>query len=211
MELVSVNVGQPAPLAIGNETVQSAIVKRPVAGHVHVARLNVAGDRQGAPEFHGGEHMAVYAFPTEHYPHWCAWLGVASLPWGAFGENLSVSGLDETALQIGDELTIGTVRLQVSQPRVPCARLGARHGRRDLLKAFVGHGRPGFYCRVLEEGELAAGDTIADEGSSAGGPTVAEVFALRFAAAPDPDACARVAACDALSPTWREWFGERAS
>lgn len=210
MRVISVNVGQPAPLRVGDDTIQTGIFKRPVAGRVRVDSESIEGDRQGSPRFHGGVHQVVFCFAHEHYAHWRVWLGTEALAPGSFGENLTTEGLLDDAVAIGDELAIGAVRLQVTQARIPCATLGARHGRADLPRAYVEHGRPGFYCRVLAPGTLGTGDAIAVTPYAAARITVAEIFRWRTAEVPDPAACARAAACEALSPKWRAWFAERA-
>lgn len=210
MRVVAVNVGQPEPFVVGGEAIQTGIFKRPVAGRVRVDATALEGDRQGSPRFHGGVHQVVFCFAREHYAHWEAWLRATALAPGSFGENLTTEGLTEDAVAIGDTLAIGSARLQVTQARIPCATLGARHGRADLPRAYVERGRPGFYCRVLEPGTLGAGDAIAHTPWTGDRITVAEVFRWRTADVPDPAACARAAACEPLAPKWRAWFAERA-
>lgn len=160
MRIVSLNVGRAREIAGSGEPVRSAIFKQPVEGRVALRADRLDGDEQADPSVHGGVDKAVYAYPCEHYPYWREWLGTDALPWGAFGENLSTEGLLESELSIGDRLRVGSALLEVSQPRMPCRKLGLRHARADLPKHFFRSGRSGFYFRVVEEGELAAGDAI---------------------------------------------------
>src|SRR5690242_7923595 len=122
--------------------------------------LNLDGDRQADLSVHGGPDKAVYVYPTEHYPYWSRELPGLDLPWGMFGENLTTEGLREEAVLIGDRLRVGTAELVVTQPRMPCYKLGIKFGRDDMVRRFLDSGRSGFYCAVLREGEVGAGDAI---------------------------------------------------
>lgn len=163
MRVVSVNVGTPAPLGPGPDAPLSGIVKRPVAGPVEVGPTGLAGDGQADLRVHGGRDKAVYAYPLEHYAAWSAELGRDDLEPGHFGENLTVEGLREDEVRIGDVLRIGTALFQVTQPRIPCFKLAIRMGDPFFAKPFLRSGRSGFYLRVLEEGTLAVGDAIVRE------------------------------------------------
>lgn len=156
----SVNVALPAPLMTAKGEVLSGIRKLPVGGRVAVGRLGLAGDGQANPEVHGGLEKAVYVYSHDHYAPWVRELGRDDVTPGFFGENLTVEGLTETAVRIGDIYRFGTTVVQVTQPRSPCFKLVARVGRPDFQKTFLASGRVGFYCRVLEEGEVAAGDRV---------------------------------------------------
>src|SRR5687768_3711721 len=160
MKLVSVNVGLPRAVAWRGKTIQTAIWKSPVAGSVRVSSTNIEGDRQADPSVHGAPDMTVYAYPSEHYAFWRRELADMELPWGAFGENFSTEGLLEDTVRIGDRLSIGSAQFAVTQPRMPCFKLGIRFGRQDIVKRFARSGRSGFYLTVLREGEVAAGDAI---------------------------------------------------
>lgn len=138
----------------------TSIFKAPVPGRVRVTRLNLEGDEQSDLSVHGGADKAVYVYPSEHYAFWRAELPGAALSWGAFGENLTVEGLLEDTVCIGDRLRIGSAEFVVTQPRQPCFKLGIRLGRQDIIKRFVASGRSGFYLSVAQEGELSAGDPI---------------------------------------------------
>jgi MOSC domain-containing protein YiiM len=173
VKLLSVNVGGPREVEWRGETVRTSIWKAPVTGRVAVRRTNLAGDEQSDLRVHGGAAKAVYVYPHEHYAYWERELGVA-LGFGNFGENLTTSGLLEAEVAIGDRLRIGSAEFEVTQPRVPCFKLGIRFGRPDLVKRFLAAGRSGFYLAVLREGELAAGDAIERIPAPAPSRTVAE-------------------------------------
>jgi len=174
--VVSLNVGTPRPLMTpGKGEVLSGIVKTPVAGRCRVVRHNVEGDRQADPRVHGGERKAVYAYPYEHYAAWSRALRHEYLPMGYFGENLTTEGLLETEVRMGDRYRIGTALLEVSEVRTPCYKLAAHVGRPDFPKLFARSGWSGWYLKVVEEGDIGAGDQIEREIAGAG-PTVLEVF-----------------------------------
>src|SRR5258705_2398924 len=160
MNVISVNVGLPRGLRIDDRSVATGIFKTPVAGSVRVRSLNLDGDRQADLTVHGGTDKAVYFYPSEHYPFWQQALG-QPLAWGAFGENLTVAGLDEAAISVGDQLGIGAAVLEVTQPRLPCFKLAGKFQRDDIIKRFLDSRKTGFYARVLKEGALQAGDPIA--------------------------------------------------
>jgi MOSC domain-containing protein YiiM len=175
MRIVSVNVGQPRAVtdAAGN-TVFTSIFKSPVEGTVRVRALNLDGDRQSDLVKHGGPLRAVYMYPSEHYDYWRAELPTTALPWGAFGENLTIEGLLEQDARVGDRLRIGSAELVVTRPRKPCYKLAIRLAQKDMVARFRASGRSGFYLSVAREGELRTGDAIAyiERGT---GPTIREV------------------------------------
>lgn len=173
--VLSVNVGLPRAVHWGGRTVRTAIFKEPVAGRVAVRRHNLAGDAQADLRVHGGEKKAVYAYPHEHYAWWRELLGRELEP-GAFGENLTIEGLLETEARVGDRLRIGTAVLAVTQPRMPCYKLGIRFGDDAFVQRFLESDRPGFYLAIVEEGEVGAGDAIERAERAEGSPTVLEVF-----------------------------------
>lgn len=190
--LLSVNVGQPSTVQIGPRPHVSGIDKRPQPGRVRVTGAGLDGDRVVDTRHHGGPDQAVYLYTREDYDCWAAALG-RPLPPGLFGENLLVAGLESAAMRVGDRLEIGGdaagrggVLLEVTAPRIPCATLAAHVGDPAFVKRFVAVGRPGFYTRVLREGEVGAGDAVRLSPASADAPTIAELFALWFDAAPDP-------------------------
>jgi MOSC domain-containing protein YiiM len=177
--LVSINVGLIREVKWRGKSVKTAIFKDPVAGPAQVYRLNIQGDQQADPRYHGGQDKAVYAYPAEHYDFWREELGLERLPWGSFGENLTTQGLLETDVRIGERLKIGTVELVVTEPRMPCFKLGIRFGRPDVVKRFQKSRRSGFYLSVAKEGRLDAGDAIKRVAGPPGAATVAEIFAAK--------------------------------
>ena len=158
--ILAIHVGRPAELQYNKRRVLSSINKQPVTGPVMVHRLNVEGDKQADLKVHGGTDKAVYCYPSEHYAAWAEDLGRA-LDFGFFGENLTVSGLLEESVCVRDVLSVGGAVLQVSQPRLPCFKLGAKFGDQRFVRRFLKSGRCGFYCRVLREGRIEAGEPIA--------------------------------------------------
>jgi MOSC domain-containing protein YiiM len=160
MKIVSVNVGQPRKVLWKDLEVVTGIFKSPVEGPVMLRRLNLDGDGQADLENHGGRSKAVYAYPAEHYEAWRQELPELDLPWGAFGENLTVEGLKEGKACLGDHFRFGQATLVVTQPRFPCYKLGLRLGRDDMVKRFLQSNRSGVYFSVLEEGFVASGDPV---------------------------------------------------
>ncbi len=160
MRVVSVNVGLPRTLPWKGREVTTGIVKTPVDGRVRIRRLNLDGDRQADLSVHGGAAKAVYAYPLEHYAWWREQLG-EEIPLGAFGENLTVEGLPlEEEVAIGDRFRVGTAELVVTQPRLPCYKLGLRFGREQMVKRFLASRRTGYYLAVEVEGDVEAGDRV---------------------------------------------------
>jgi MOSC domain-containing protein YiiM len=160
MKILSLNVGLPRTVWWKDRKVTTGIFKEPVQGVVALRRLNLDGDRQADLEVHGGPWKAVYAYPSEHYQFWAHELPGMELPWGMFGENLTTEGLLEESVHIGDQFRIGTSLLMVTQPRLPCYKLGLKFGRDDILKRFLESNRSGIYFSVVEEGMINAGDSI---------------------------------------------------
>ena len=187
------------------ETIRTAIWKSPVAGRVRVTKRNVEGDRQADPSVHGAPDMTVYAYPSEHYEFWRRELPEVELPWGVFGENLSVQGLFENTVRIGDRLRIGSTELAVTQPRLPCYKLGIRFGRKDIVRRFQQSGRTGFYLSVLREGELGAGDAIEHIAHPADSLSISDIVSL-VDGSEDRELMRRAAALEALPASWREHF-----
>ena len=209
MKLVSINVGRPRQIERRGKTVRTSIFKDPLAGPVRVQKLNLAGDEQSDLSVHGGVDKAVYAYPSEHYAYWCEQLPEMKLPWGSFGENLTIEGLNEKTLQIGDRLRIGSAEFVVTQPRLPCFKLGVRFGRPDMVKRFQKSGRTGFYLAVLQEGVISAGDSI--QVVSVGQPSVsvAEIARLYTADEAEQELLRQASELAALSEDWREYFRNR--
>jgi MOSC domain-containing protein YiiM len=207
--VVSVNVGLPRLVSWNGGEVSTGIFKEPVEGRVALRRLNLEGDRQADLSVHGGAAKAVYAYPLEHYAFWREELG-QELPFGAFGENLTVDGLRlEQEIAVGDRLRIGTAELVVSQPRLPCYKLGLRFGRRDMVKRFLASGRTGYYLAVAAEGEVGAGDRIESIALDPARIPVAEITRVYASDRDDVAAMERLIALDALPEDWRGYFEDR--
>lgn len=210
MHVVSVNVGLPRTVRWRGRDVSTAIFKEPVEGRISVRRLNLAGDRQADPSVHGGWDKAVYAYPLEHYAYWQEVLGAAELPLGLFGENLTVEGLPlEHELAVGDRLRVGSVELVVTQPRVPCYKLGLRLGRSDIVQSFLVSGRTGYYLAVEAEGDVGAGDRVEVLEHDGARIPVAEVIRIYATDREDVEAIERLVALEALPEAWRGYFAKR--
>lgn len=209
MRLVSINLGQPRPVEWNEKTVETGIFKEPVTGPVRVARTNLAGDRQADLTVHGGLDKAVYTYPSEHYPFWSRELERPDLPWGMFGENLTTEGLDETTVRIGDRFAIGTAEFEVSQPRLPCFKLGIKFGRADMVKRFLRSARLGFYLRVRREGVIEAGEPIRHVGGDPEAPTIADLALLEASRRDDVVLLERAARTPALTESWRQRYREQ--
>lgn len=189
--------------------VRTSIFKTPAPGAVRVRHLNIDGDQQADLTVHGGIDKAVYAYPAEHYGFWRKELPGVDLPWGAFGENFTTEGLLEDAVQIGDKFRIGSAEFVVTQPRMPCFKLGIRFGRSDIVKRFLHSGRSGFYLAVLQEGEVAADDVVTSAGRDEHAITVADIVGLYTADAASQQLLRRAAELPALAEGWRDYFRKR--
>ncbi len=209
MKVISVNVSLPKEVSWKRKAVTTGIFKRPVAGRVIVRRLNLEGDRQADLRVHGGPSKAVYAYPSEHYPFWRRELPEMELPWGMFGENLTTVGPLENEVNIGDRFRIGSVELIVTQPRMPCYKLGVRFGREDMVKRFLRSGRTGFYFAVEREGEIGAGDSIIPIARNQHDVTVADITRLYINDKTDLPMLRRALELEALPDDWREYFREQ--
>lgn len=205
-KLLSVNVGLPREIAWRGKVVRTAIWKHPVAGRASARRLNLDGDGQADLKGHGGEHRAVMVYQIEAYRHWERVLGRNDFEYGQFGENFTVEGLSDDEVCIGDRYRIGTAVFEVTQPRVTCYRLGIRMGNPQMAALLVSHNKPGFYCRVITEGEVGAGDEIEKIADGAGGISVAEADSLLYSANHDLKRIAIAARIPALSPGWKGSF-----
>ncbi|HST88212.1 MAG TPA: MOSC domain-containing protein [Ktedonobacterales bacterium] len=215
MRIVSVNVGLPRTVESHGRAVRTAIFKSAVAGPTAIRHLNLDGDRQADLSVHGGPDKAVYAYAAEHYDAWRAELPEVDFPFGAFGENLTIVGLREDDLAIGDRLRAGTAELIVRQPRIPCYKLGVRLGRDDILKRFLNSDRSGVYFAVAREGVVEAGDAVTVLERDPDGVRVAAINRLyrdRRSRLPTRlSALQRAADLPALPESWRTYFRERAA
>ncbi|WP_109484745.1 MOSC domain-containing protein [Occallatibacter savannae] len=212
MKLISVNCGLPREVDWHGRPVTTSIYKEPVEGRVALRKLNLDGDRQSDLTVHGGAYKAVYCYPIAHYDHWRAELPGHSLPTAIFGENFTLEGLDES-IHIGDRFAIGSAEVVVTQPRLPCYKLGIRVGMDDMVKRFLASGRTGFYLAVTREGEVGAGDEILPLGRQPDSIPISAITRLYIAKSYDDDDLALVSLAlklDALPDSWKQWLAEKA-
>ena len=206
--LLSVNVGMPRDMAWQGRTVHTGIWKYPVQGPTMVRRLNIDGDGQGDLNGHGGEQRAVLVYQIQSYRYWQQHFGRDHFPYGQFGENLTIDGLPDDQVCIGDRYRIREAEFEVTQPRVTCYRVGLRLGQPELPALLVSHRRPGFYMRVIREGHVQAGDQIIKTASGPGALSVADADALLYLPGRDPAKLRVAAHVPALSPGWQDSFRE---
>src|SRR3954469_14643938 len=204
--LVSVNVGLPKDVSWRGRTVFTGVFKEPVTGPRRVRKDNVEGDGQGDLAGHGGEQRAVFVCQMDSYRHWERELGRDDFVAGQFGENFTVEGLGDDEVCVGDRYRIGTALFEVSQPRVTCYRVGIRLDDPRIPALLVSHHRPGFYFRVLEEGDVQAGDEIAKVTSGPEEMSVAEVDGLLYLPGHQRQQLIRALRIPALSPGWQGSF-----
>jgi ferredoxin-NADP reductase/MOSC domain-containing protein YiiM len=204
--LLSVNVGLPRDIEWKGRTVHTGIWKNPVPGRCRIGRLNLDGDGQGDLAAHGGEQRAAFVYQIESYRYWQEQLKRTDFVHGQFGENFTVEGLPDDAVCIGDRYQIGGAVFEITQPRVTCYRVGIRMNEPRMPSLLTSSGRPGFYFRVLQEGEVGAGDEIVKAGEANERMTVAEVNALLYSPNHPRDQLERVLRIDSLSPGWRASF-----
>jgi ferredoxin-NADP reductase/MOSC domain-containing protein YiiM len=206
--LLSVNVGMPKDVPWHGKTVYTGVWKQPVPGPQMVRRLNIDGDGQGDMAGHGGEQRAVLVYQIQSYEHWQRHFGRDQLPYGQFGENLTVDGMPDDEVCIGDRYRIGDAEFEVTQPRVTCYRVGMRFGEPELAALLVSHHRPGFYMRVIAEGHIQAGDPIVKTGTGPGALSVADTDALLYLPGHDRGKLRVALQIPALSPGWQGSFRE---
>lgn len=214
MKLISVNTGLPRDVAWHGKSVTTAIFKQPVEGRVALGTLNLEGDRQADLSVHGGEDKAVYCYPIEHYDYWREMLPGRELPSGAFGENFTTEGLTEDSVHLGDRFAIGSAEVVITQPRLPCYKLGARFQSDLMVKRFLESSRTGFYVAVSREGEVGAGDDITVVARDLNAVPVSEVTRLYVAkryTSDDVASARRALRVAALPESWKEHFRNRLS
>jgi MOSC domain-containing protein YiiM len=212
MKLLSVNVGLPREVPWHGRSVTTAIYKQPVTGHVALRKLNLDGDRQADLSVHGGAHKSVYCYPIEHYPYWKKELSGRELPMAIFGENFTTQGLVEDSVHLGDHFSVGSAQVVVSQPRLPCYKLGIRFQADDMVKRFLASGRTGFYLAVTREGEVRAGDELKVIARDPNAVPVSEITRLYIAkryGEGDVLSVQRALRVAALPESWKEYFRER--
>ena len=209
MKLISVNVGLPRVVMSHGDRVSTGIFKEPAAGRVTLRKLNLDGDRQADLSVHGGPSKAVYVYPSEHYEYWKRELPEMKLPWGMFGENFTTAELLESELNIGDKFHVGSAVVMVTEPRMPCYKLGIRFDRSDIVKRFLASERTGFYFSVLQEGEVGVGDLIALTERSKDGLKVSDITALYTREKHNIGLLRRAIEVAALPESWRNYFQHR--
>jgi len=212
MKLVSVNMGLPREVAWHNINVTTGIFKEPVKGRVALRKLNLDGDRQADLTVHGGEFKAVYCYPLVHYDFWKAQLPGKDLPLAIFGENFTTDGLLENSVHLGDQFFVGSAQVVVTQPRLPCYKLGIRFQADDMVKRFLASARTGFYLAVTLEGEVGAGDEMKLLARDPNAVPVSEItrlyIAKRFSSA-DVALLQKALRVEALPESWKQYFRER--
>lgn len=209
MRIISVNVGLPREVTWQGRRIRTGIFKEPVRGPVRLCKLNVDGDGQADLSVHGGPSKAVYAYPFEHYDYWKNELPDMRLTCGMFGENLTIEGLLEKEVDIGDRFRIGQAEVVATEPRVPCFKLGVKFGRPDMVKRFLLSRRTGFYFAVLREGEIKAGDAMERLGRDSSDVSVADIIRLYAFEKGDPATLWRIARLQTLPESWRNYFRQR--
>ena len=203
MKLLAVSVGEPREVVADDHLVRTSIFKSPVTGRVPIRNNNLAGDAQSDLSVHGGRAKAIYAYPHEHYAFWREQLPDVDLQPGHFGENLTIEGLLEEDVHVGDRLKIGSAELVVTQPRLPCYKLGIRFGRADMVKRFLASRRTGFYLSVASEGDLGAGDIIEILERHPAAISIPELLRMYLREGVAPSRLREVIAIPALSDAWR--------
>jgi len=212
VKIVSLNVGLPRELRWHGRTVTTGIYKEPLAGRVALRKLNLDGDRQADLSVHGGEYKAVYCYPLEHYEYWKKELPGRELPMGVFGENFTLQGLLEAEVHLGDRFAVGSAEVVVTQPRLPCYKLGVRFGDDEMVKRFLASGRGGFYLAVTREGEVGAGDEITVISRDVNAVPASEITRLYVAkgyGAEELISLRRALQVEALPEDWKHYFRER--
>jgi MOSC domain-containing protein YiiM len=204
MRIISTNIGRPTTILWNDKKEQTGIFKFPVSEPLFLEKESVAQDTISNRKVHGGVHKACYLFSMDQYPYWKGLYPDLKWDWGMFGENLTVEGLDEAQIRIGDIFRIGTALVQVSQSREPCYKLGVRFSNQDILRQFIDHGYSGAYARVLEEGQVQTGDILQLEQASENSLTVKQFFNFLFERKKNPDILQLAIANTALPERKRE-------
>jgi MOSC domain-containing protein YiiM len=206
MKLLSIQVGLPREVRWQRRTVSTGIFKEPVEGPIMMRTLNLDGDRQADLSVHGGAEKAVYVYPSEHYAPWRAELPGVELAWGGFGENFTTEGLLEEDVHLGDRFRIGEAEVQVTQPRMPCFKLGILFGDPGIVERFLVSRRSGFYVAVLREGTVEAGDPIERLAMDPHRVSVADFNRLYVGEERDEDTLARALQVEALPEGWKSYL-----
>jgi MOSC domain-containing protein YiiM len=206
MKVLSLNVGLPREVTWQGRLVTTGIFKEPIQGRVMMRTLNLDGDQQADLTVHGGVSKAVYAYPSEHYNYWRTELPGMDLSWGMFGENFTTEGLLEDGVYIGDRFRIGKREVTVTEPRMPCYKLGIKFGRADIIKRFLASRRTGFYFAVMGEGMVGAGDDVELIGREQQEISVADITRLYAFDKDDVKSLRRAIQVEALPQSWKGYF-----
>jgi MOSC domain-containing protein YiiM len=212
MKLISVNCGLPKEVLWHGQTATTSIFKEPVEGRVALRTLNLDGDRQSDLTVHGGKDKAVYCYQLSHYEYWKTELSGRPLPPGSFGENFTIDGPDDDSIHIGDRFAIGSAEVVVTQPRMPCYKLGIRFASDEMIKRFLESGRMGFYLAVTREGEVGAGDDIRTLSLDPRAVAVSAIMRLYLAKkyeSSDAAMVRRALEVDSLTDSWKDYFREK--
>jgi MOSC domain-containing protein YiiM len=212
MKIESLNVGMPRDVMWHGRAVTTGIYKSPVNGRIALRTLNLDGDGQADLSVHGGEYKAVYCYPLEHYDYWKKELPGRDLPMGMFGENFTSDEMLEDSVHLGDRFSVGSAEVVVTQPRLPCYKLGVRFQSDDMVRRFLVSGRTGFYLAVTREGEVAAGDeikVISREGNAVPVPEITRLYVAKRYDDNDVKSVRRALRVAALPDSWKEYFRER--
>jgi MOSC domain-containing protein YiiM len=212
MRLASLNVGLPRTVEWHGHSVTTGIFKSPVSGRIALRKLNLEGDRQADLGVHGGEYKAVYCYPIEHYSYWRRELPGRDFPMGMFGENFTADGFHEDSVYLGDRFSIGSAEVVVTQPRLPCYKLGVRFQSDDMVKRFLDSRRSGFYLAVTREGQVAAGDEfqlVSRDPNEVPVSAITQLYIAKRYGSAEIASIRRALKVDALPESWKEWFRAR--
>jgi MOSC domain-containing protein YiiM len=208
-KILSVNVSFPKEVDFEGQKVTTGIFKEPIEGRIKLRTLNLDGDKQADLTVHGGPDKAVYAYATEHYEFWHKVYPNMEMPNGMFGENFTTEGLMEIDVNVGDVFKMGSSKVIATQPRMPCYKLGVKFGRMDVLKKFLASGRSGIYFRVLEEGEVGAGDPIIQVKKDTNRVGVSDIVRLYASERENIKMMRRAIKVEALPEGWKDYFYEQ--
>jgi MOSC domain-containing protein YiiM len=208
-KILSVNVSYPKEVEFEGQKVTTGIFKEPIEGRVKLRTLNLDGDKQADLTVHGGPDKAVYAYPSEHYEFWHKVYPNMEMPNGMFGENFTTEGLIESEVNVGDVFSMGSAKVIATQPRMPCYKLGVKFGRMDVLKKFLASSRSGIYFKVLEEGEVGAGDLIVKIKSDTNRVGISDIVRLYASDREDTKTMRRAVKVEALPEGWKDYFYEQ--